>query len=216
MEKSNQNNEEITIENPTETTIQSDCIECRIRVEYVGWDWFTYKRVYRYYYSTSLTSVPLVIDKGFIQSKKVGSIALQAKVITEDEPCNCSATVDGKINHVKEGIIWDTWSVNWLTFIKSLAALAIPSFLDLKKLSLGLTGPYGISVLLHTIALSSIEAKIKEVGHEQRERNIDINCEWKTLVTVFDLGRVAVTRAILAEVEEKGKLISKIMLYFRS
>jgi hypothetical protein len=207
------------VEIPSEITLEvpeaSECIECRVRVEYVGWDWFTWKRKSNYYYTTQLTSVPLVIDKGIIQSKKVGVIELQARVKTDKEPCNCSATVDGKVTHVAESVDWNTWSFNFYTLIKALASLAIPAYLDLKKLSLGLTGPYGISVLIHTLLLSSIEAKIKEFGQVKENKKVDITCEWTTLVTTFDLGNVPMTRAISAETFENGSLISKILLHFR-
>jgi hypothetical protein len=70
-------------------------------------------------------------------------------------------------------------------------------------------------VLIHTLLLSSIEAKIKEFGQVKENKKVDITCEWTTLVTTFDLGNVPMTRAISAETFENGSLISKILLHFR-
>jgi len=215
MPEENINPQESQIEVAQINITKSECIECRLRVEYVGWDWFTWRRKYNYYYSTQLTSVPLEIDKGFIQSKKLGSIELQARVRTEDMPCGCEGTVDGKIFHVAESLDWNTWSFNFYTLVKALATLAIPSFLDLKKFSLGLTGPYGISALIHTVLLTSIEAKIKEFGQTKENQGVEIDCDWTPVVTTFDLGSVPMTRAVCAETYEAGTLISQIILHFR-
>ncbi len=193
---------------------ESECIECRLRVEYQGWDWFSIVTVSRHYNETELKSIPKIIEEGIIQSKKISKIVLEARVISGDAPCNCEATVDGKLSHVVKVPEWKEWSINWSTIILAISAVAVPAISDLKKIGLGLTGPFGLSALLHSVVLNSIEVKIRENSHPTKTESVKLDCEWTDVTTVFDLGRVPTTQACMAELFHEGKRIKKIILHF--
>lgn len=194
----------------------SECVECRILVAYDGWEWssFAFKRVYKEYYTTSLSEIPLAIDDGSLSKKKLVLVSLQARVTKNEAPCNCEAIVRSKINYVTKNIVWDSWTINWNSLKKALATSVLPTSINSADYGILSPSPLGISKLIHKILLKSLEAKIQEFGHVKENRGELIKCNWETLLEVQELGRLPTIRAIAAEVREDSNLICKILLHF--
>jgi hypothetical protein len=198
-------------ETPAEVVTASECVECRLIVRYDGWDGLSWVAKPVVYTQTQIPALPLFIDQRklfgvVVQHKKLSYIELQARVKTNDAPCNCAATVDGKIIQASEDVDWSTWSFSperLRDAISDLTPADIP------------TDPYDVSELIHTLGLKSFEAQIKKFGRVTEKKGVAIKCKWHPLVGIFDLGARPTTRGVTAEVREGGKLICRISIQFQ-
>ena len=65
-------------------------------------------------------------------------------------------------------------------------------------------GPFAVSAAIHIALLSAIEFKIKRNEHVS-SKTIQLNCNWQTMVTDFNLGYVPTTRIVVADVTVDGQ-----------
>jgi hypothetical protein len=187
---------------------KADCIECRLKVVYQGWQWFSLVTDISYYYESTLTSViPLAINRGWIQEQTIKRIELQAKVNSANPPCCCTAKVEGKITATKEiPMILSHWEFN----PKAALYGAIGAISTSKVPSIGI---YGAVLAAYVAFLAGVNYQIRRseriiTGKEK------IGCTWKTIATDLNLGRIPSTRAIIGNILSDKKTICQITRIF--
>jgi hypothetical protein len=184
---------------------KEDCIECRLKVVYSN-------ETAKLFKSSSAVPIPAAIDRVFVPvpfldewvpiwEHTITRIELQARVTNDEKPCCRTASVEGRMISVKKMPELKKYSTN---LEKAKSHLLDPDNFMEKP------GSHDASTLLQKTVLDSIEFELKETEAAE-VRPAKLNCEWKTIVADFNLGRVPTTTgAVVGEVIVDGKTARKI------
>ena len=198
------------------TASKADCVECRLAVVYSGS--LGTSRKARYYTDSSAVPLPAYIDRRYwgLLEEKLERISLQARVKTSAAPCCCTASARGTITHTKE--LPDLSDASFdpgnglREALKEYDPLAEPNLTD--ELLGKLTSRYKESKALHKLVLGSIVFALKRskfVNAGSRK----LSCNWRTVASVLDAGRVPTTRTARAELVVDGRTVCDIARTFK-
>ncbi len=181
---------------------KAECVDCRLRVVYKGWQYFSFVTKWKHYTTSSTTDwIPAQIDKGLIQSLALKRIELQARVNTSNSPCCCSVDAEGTISAVK---VMPDLSKREVNALEGLLAVAGFFLGDIVERQFPKAGPYALGAAIYIGVFSSIKYQLKRSAHVSSKK-MTLDCKWRTMVADLNLGRVPTTRYVETSVKVNGE-----------